>query len=275
MQYRMVCSDLDGTLLNNQSEVSEENLQAIEGISKKGVLFVPSTGRSYSEMPEAIRENPVIRYYICSNGAIVFDKAANKTHMTCIERDKLDRIRSILSPYDVHITVRRDGRCYVAEGMTDDDVFDHYQMFPAHRDVLKKYGVIVKEFEEFYHNIEYVDFFTLAFDSEENMRECRDKLEALGDLRIAMIDERAIEVMNVNAGKGNALCYLTEQLGVSLSETICVGDSDNDRSIMEIAGLGLAVSNASDALKKMADEVICSNEEHAITYILDHYFMSV
>ena len=65
---------------------------------------------------------------------------------------------------------------------------------------------------------------------------------------------------------------LADMLGVAHGDTISIGDSDNDASIVEAAGLGLAVSNACDSLKAVADEEICSNEEHAIAYVLTHYF---
>jgi hydroxymethylpyrimidine pyrophosphatase-like HAD family hydrolase len=60
-------------------------------------------------------------------------------------------------------------------------------------------------------------------------------------------------------------------LGVSISDTIAMGDSRNDTSIVETAGLGLAVSNATEYLKSIADAVICSNDEHVAEYILASY----
>lgn len=77
--------------------------------------------------------------------------------------------------------------------------------------------------------------------------------------------------MNIEAGKGNALRSLADMLGVSHDETIGVGDSDNDTSLIEAAGLGLVPSNGCGSLKKIADEIICSNDEHIACYILDHY----
>ena len=70
----------------------------------------------------------------------------------------------------------------------------------------------------------------------------------------------------------SALHALCDMVGVSYLDTISVGDSDNDISITESAGLGIAVSNANELLKEVADEVICSNDEHIAAYLLAHYF---
>ena len=59
---KIIASDLDGTLLNSNSEVSAENLEAIRKLAEKGVFFVPATGRSLSEIPKAIAYIPEIRY---------------------------------------------------------------------------------------------------------------------------------------------------------------------------------------------------------------------
>ena len=64
---------------------------------------------------------------------------------------------------------------------------------------------------------------------------------------------------------------LADMLGVDIADTISIGDSDNDESMILAAGLGLAVSNAWDSLKAVANGVICSNDEHAVAYVLAHY----
>ena len=84
--------------------------------------------------------------------------------------------------------------------------------------------------------------------------------------------EYNIEIMNIEAGKGNALYALCDLLGVDYEDTISMGDSDNDSSVTKAAGLGLAMANAVDSLKAIADEIICSNEEHGVEYVLNHYF---
>ena len=69
MKYKLIASDIDGTLLNSKLQVSPENIIAIKTMIEKGIFFVPSSGRTYREMPDVIKEIAEIRYFICSNGS--------------------------------------------------------------------------------------------------------------------------------------------------------------------------------------------------------------
>lgn len=75
-----------------------------------------------------------------------------------------------------------------------------------------------------------------------------------------------------NAGKDNALKRLAEKLNLDMKNVITIGDSDNDRQMTILSGLGLAVENACDLLKEAADKIICSNNESVVRYVIDHYF---
>ena len=81
-KYKIVASDLDGTLLNKEQIISEENLQAISEMPSLGVEFVPTTGRSMNEIDPLLISSPDIRYIITSNGAVVYDKNIGKTILT-------------------------------------------------------------------------------------------------------------------------------------------------------------------------------------------------
>ena len=83
-KYKLIASDLDGTLLTPQKTVSQENEAAIRELCELGVHFVPCSGRAYEQMPSFIRSNPYVRYYIYSDGAGIYDK---KT--TCFVRTLL------------------------------------------------------------------------------------------------------------------------------------------------------------------------------------------
>ena len=81
-----------------------------------------------------------------------------------------------------------------------------------------------------------------------------------------------LEIFFKNAGKDNALKRLAEKLNLDMKNVISIGDSDNDRQMTILSGLGLAVENACDLLKEAADKIICSNNESVVRYVIDHYF---
>ena len=77
--YKLIASDLDGTLFNSKVEVSPQNQKAIKTLHENGVFFAPSSGRTLCEIPEELVNNPYIRFVIYSNGSSIYDKETGET----------------------------------------------------------------------------------------------------------------------------------------------------------------------------------------------------
>lgn len=270
--YKIVACDLDGSLLNNQSDVSQENLNAISALKEKGVYFVPASGRTFAEIPEKIRNHPAIRYIIHSNGAVVLDRQTGQQVFTCISNGLCKEILDILTACDVYLTIRHNGQCIVDPAYQNQQAFDHYNVIEAHRDCVLNYADYCEDLLGYARAADNIEVISVFFHSYAEKLSCREKLEQNQNLRVVEASEYNLEIMNIHAGKGNALYALADMLQIDRCATISIGDSDNDRSITQAAGLGLAVSNACDSLKAVADQIICSNEEHAVAYVFSHYF---
>ena len=268
---KILASDLDGTLLDRFGGISEENTAAIHALAARGIEFVPSSGRTYSDMPEFLRNNPDIRYYICSDGAAVFDKKTGERLELCIPKALSQKVLDVVFSCDVHITYRHMGRHYAARPQQTPELFAYYDVMPRHREVVEQCAEYLDDFRERIYDADNIEMIDIHFHDPAEMEDCRNRLEALGGLHLASVVYNNFEIFSEAAGKGNALLRLAEKLGVRREETVSVGDSDNDIALIEAAGTGLAVSNACEALKRAADGVICSYEEHAVPYILKHY----
>ena len=92
MDYKIIATDLDGTLLNSQGNVSPENWEAIRKLQELGVLVVPTTGRVFEELSLQLRESPLFRYYITSGGAAIYDKETGKNYDLGIPRLLADEV---------------------------------------------------------------------------------------------------------------------------------------------------------------------------------------
>ena len=128
MDYKIVASDLDGTLLNTSGQVSEENLQAMEMLMKRGIQFVPCTGRTLMEMDAKIRDNPSVRYIIHSDGAVVYDKLLDERISLCMPRKDANRLLDILGHYYTFLAVRYDKNVYMDADMQTEAVFDAFRI---------------------------------------------------------------------------------------------------------------------------------------------------
>ncbi len=269
--YRILASDLDGTLLNSKGVVSEENQGAIRDLTRRGVYFVPSSGRTLSEIPSMIRDNPSVRYIIHSDGAVVHDKQTGERLDLSMPREKVGVLLDILSEYDVSMTVRHQGRSYTAKKWFCDEAGIYYRLNDTWQDFVYAYSTPVENFMSFCRGLDFVEMICVFFHSQDELEACRDRLTKMGMYAVTSSDPANLEIIDGCAGKGEALLRLAKHLGLDASQTIAVGDSPNDRNMIEKAGFGLAMENACQELKAVADATACHCDEHVVKYILEAY----
>lgn len=271
MKYKVICSDLDGTLLDSESRLSPENAEAISELAKRGIIFVPTTGRTILELPDAIREHKDVRYFIYSNGAGIYDAKEDKAYEYLLSPETVGKLLEIFKKYKVMLFCHKDRGLFM-----DDDEFPNYKEYKIWKSYLELFRVIPPElrlhnFWDFLKNSGDVEMIVGFFGKEEKREaECRAELEKIPGIHVTSSADGNIEIVNGAANKGNAVRRLSELLGISTDEFITAGDSINDVEMLELAGLSLAVSGAKPATKAAADKIICSNDEHIAKYILEN-----
>ena len=272
INYKILASDLDGTLFLPDMTISKENEAAIKELSDMGIYFVPSSGRTFTEIPKNVREHPFVRYIIFADGAGVYDKQKESVVVSKhIPHDSLIKLLDILSEYQTILTLRTGGRSYVDATRNNDEEYAKHRMSIYYRDFVYDTNNPIDNFDTFCRSLDNAEMISPFFADDDEMAECRQRLEATGEYTVASSERCNFEIFSSKAGKGRALLALAEALGISQEETIGVGDTTNDMNLIQLAGLGLAMDNAYQELKDAADAVICSNKEHAIKYILEHY----
>ena len=269
--YKLIAINLDGTLLNDNNRISKENLCAISKLKDLGVNVAPCTGRSIAEILDAVKNNPDIRYIIYSNGAVVFDKLTNSTIKACISNKTALKLFEILSQYQVHYTIRANGNCYIEKGSADCHNVSFYNIIPSHNDVIKNYSTEIEDFSTWKSSRDDIEVVAVFFHNLDEKARCKKQLSKIDEILFVEACESNFEILSKDAGKGAGLASLSRLIGVEKNSVIGVGDSGNDIPMMQSAGMRLAVSNATEELKKMCDKTICSNNEHAVQYILDNF----
>ena len=274
-KYKIVASDLDGTLLDKDQRVSCENLVAIEKMRSLGVEFVPATGRSLSEIPYEIMNSSDIRYIITSDGAAVWDKAAEKYIIkNYMPADVVRFVVDTVNKYTSCILVHENGKTYYDAEKDKSDIFDACHIDNYFRRIIETRTYPKASHYGFMMKSDAIEMFCIFFESLEALNECKRIFNESGKLSVAQSAPYNLEICFSGAGKGNALKALADILGIDTSDTIAVGDSTNDCAIIKAARLGLAMENACADLKAIADKVICSNLEHSAKYILDNFIIN-
>ncbi len=178
-----------------------------------------------------------------------------------------------MDSFETHITFRHNGQCYVDSRFQCNDSFEYYNVIIPHQTVVRNFSIMLNDFKKVSRELDNIEVFSVFFHNYEDKVRCRRLIEQCKNLQVVEGFEFNLEIMNISAGKGKALHNLADLLGISYDETIGVGDSDNDTTLVKAAGLGLATRNACEPLKEIADEITCTNEEHIAEYILKRYFL--
>lgn len=267
MAYKLLITDLDGTLLNDASTISERNKDAIGRAEAKGVRTVISSGRSYQSIryfEKKLWPDLKGHYGIGFNGGMVYESDTQRilmeqrlANLTALE------VIQALRRFDVDILVYIDYEL-IAEKLSEQiGAYTDKSMLPV---------TFIEDFGRIEEDVSKVllkgtlDNLTMVY---EHMKD-RDGV----DYNVFFSSDSLLEFCPIQAHKGYGLEYLCRYLGIDQKDVIAVGDQHNDISMIQAAGLGVAVQNALPEVKAAADIVTeATNDQNAIAEILEKYVL--
>ena len=256
----LLCTDLDGTLLRNDKTISRENKEAIEYFKSEGGLFTFITGRMpyyVSDMYEAINPNCP---FGCINGGGIYDHRRGEYLWTT----QLDDSVSVLIEYidknipDIGIQVSTFYKTYFSK---DSEAMTAFRKAAGLPNIIRHYSEVTEPIGK----IIFADFKESNIQLLEKLLRSHEIADKFGFIRS---DKTLFEIIPKGVNKGTLLTKMAEILGIDMKRTVAIGDYNNDVPMLRAAGLGVAVSNASEAAREAADHITVSNEEHAIAKII-------
>lgn len=272
MKMRLYATDLDGTLIAEDGSVSTKNIEAMEKGRRNGIFVVPTTGRSYFEMPLVLREKKPFAYCICSNGAVIFDRDINVLWESVFSKEQTKQIVDILSEYDTMIEIYADGTPTAEQKFLNKEAYEYFRIEENYHSVIDETRKGVENIYTFVETGKGAEMFNVFFRDADERAEAFERIRAMDIAELTTSMQSNMEILQKGVNKGTALAWLMNKLGVKSEEAAAAGDSRNDISMFSAVSKKLAVANACDALKNIATEVICSNDENSADYALKHYF---
>lgn len=266
---RYIASDLDGTLISSDNEVSEENLDAIDRMHNAGVRFIVLTGRTLYEVPLELRHNDSIDYIIYSNGVGIWDRKRGLLKNNFIDDEKAKKVFEILSEYETFTEIYSGGRPYVDASKFDSEHFLYYKIDRGFIPEMNKSRVKIPSLRKIIDDSNNkVEMFDVFFRYEKERQECLKRLKNdFDDLFVTSSMSNNLEIVRAGNSKGNTLIEFCNKMGIDIKSVTVLGDSRNDISAFETDAKGYAVANACDELKNLADKVICSNDENVMRFM--------
>ena len=254
MKIKCVFSDLDWTLLNRDSRISEANKKAIEELKSRGICFVPATGRAFRSLPQELFELSGVDHCITSNGASVFDlRTGEAVIKNVLPPDVCERFFGVLSSKGrLGIEVYYRGKAYCSEEFYNDPfIFNQKRV-----DYVKATRTPVSDLEGFLNERKDEIDALCIISPEGRLDELFETAKTeFPNVYITRSDGLYIELSSKKSGKHNGLRAVCDMMGFSTSECIAFGDNDNDVEMLETAGFGVCVANGTPGCIAAADMV--------------------
>jgi len=274
---KCIAIDMDGTLLTATQQVTTENIAAIKKAQSQGVEVIIATGRSFQEASFVLAETGVTCPMICANGAEIRDVNKEIIAVNSLEKSLVITAIEILNKYGIYFEVYTNHGSYTIDEekavsvivdivLSANPEMDANEVKIAAKARLTK-GLVHKidSYEALFHDKEKEIYKLLAFSFEKNLLENAERaLLEIEGLAVTASAESNLELTSKHAQKGLALEKYIKAKGVSLQETMAIGDNYNDLSMFKLVGRAVAMGNAHDNIKAQCDAVTLSNEESGV-----------
>ncbi|MGE6116382.1 sugar-phosphatase [Aeromonas salmonicida] len=267
--YKLIALDMDGTLLNPQGQISPRTHAAIAAARAKGVTVVLASGRPLEGMSRYLAELGLTGqddYVICYNGALVQQVADQRIiRSQLLTGSDASAIARLADELEVNVH-----GFSVSQGLISPRV----STYTEHESRL--IGM----------PINLIDFATLAVDEQimkvmmidepPQLSRAIERLPAELYERYTVVQSAPffLEFMNKQSNKGTGVAALAEHLGLDASLVIAVGDAGNDHHMIEYAGLGVAMGNATDDIKALAQHITGRNDEDGVAQVIERFILN-
>jgi Cof subfamily protein (haloacid dehalogenase superfamily) len=277
MSIKAVFVDMDGTILgDSQVAISKRNMEALQKALKMGIHVIPCTGRVLNMLPPQLLTQEGMRYFVTCHGARIYDKVSNETiYEDTIPAEQSAALMKILEGRDLYNEIAADGTLYYEKSVTEP--FDMKTVPEHHVWYLKDrhYKTCEKPSKDFITEKVCVEKMNLYNIPEEDQKSLYDALLATGYIQYtACCDGKNLELQHKGMNKIKGVTLLLERLGITFEETMALGDSMNDYTIIQKSGMGVAMGNGVAELKAIADDITATNVEDGFALALEKHIFS-
>jgi Cof subfamily protein (haloacid dehalogenase superfamily) len=269
MRFKMIASDLDDTLLDENSEISARNIAAIRQAVDRGVWFLIATGRMFKTSVTYLqdlglnKDYPLINYH----GALIKKSQSKEIILhRPIPNDVAIAVAREAAKKNCHVSVFIEDDLYISE---ESDYSRYYQSMA--RVDLQAVGSLPDFLRD--NGASPTKMSIIRWDG--TIDDIETSLRVTFGKQLSILQSRPyfLEITDQKATKGQALRWLAEREGIKPEEIIAFGDGHNDLDMVSYAGLGVAVANARPELLQIANLVTASNSEDGVAAVIEEYVL--
>ena len=288
--YKLIASDLDGTLLNSYGEVTENTKKTINKIQNQGIEFIIASGRPIDSIKTIAKSINSNNYFIAGNGAIIYDIQKQKTiYENCISRNKILEISKICQENNITYNIYTE-QAVIAESLK-------YNVLYYYKENLKKEEnektniILVDNLYQYIQETEDLKCIKITVcDSNKSVfNSIIKKLKNIQNIDVMDVSHMSrkiikqgtedvtieyfyTEISSTNVDKWEALKYLGQMLNIKQEEIIAIGDNINDEKMIQNAGLGICMGQSTTKIKEIANYITEDNNSEGVKKALDKIF---
>jgi Cof subfamily protein (haloacid dehalogenase superfamily) len=271
--YKLLCLDMDGTLLNSEGKVSEKNLEAIRKAHEKGVKVTVCTGRLFASARYYAEMLGVKVPVIASNGAYIREKDNDRViYKSNLGFDNLMQVLEVLKKFNLTYYFNTFDTVLM-ERLDPNNAYARInKSLPKDKQIklleVKDWEAALKHNEE-----ELLKCICVDKDAERIARAKRE-LQNNKELEVVSSMYNNVEIMKKGVSKGRAVEVLAGFYNLRREEVMCIGDNENDISMLRYAGMGVAMGNGEDFVKEVADYITDTNNNEGVAKAIERFILT-
>lgn len=273
--YKMICIDIDGTLVQPDLSVSQANAEAIAKAKAKGVVIALSTGRMHRSALAYADELQLTDPIISSNGAYVRSKEGNEVYYEQnLSTEDLRFLVNTLEKFDTKINFYDPREMFISE--VRDYVLRYERAaatLPENRRIAIRYLSESYTMEDFIAERGGKIQKGIVFPHPDRIEAIREAIGQNPSIRVVSSGEDNLEFTSRHADKGKGVLALAKVLNIQPEEIIAVGDSENDLAMLRVAGMPVAMGNAAPEVKAAAKYVTGTNLEDGVARMIHRFVL--
>ena len=265
--YKLIAIDLDGTLLNEKKDISNRCKEDIRKLRDKGIRVVLATGRPFDGILPYINELDLLDendFVVTYNGALVQNTNADKVLIKRpLSLDSYKELYNLSKELGVNI-----------HALTESSVLTpRNNPYTRIESTINKIPIIEGRIEDIDSSTNIIK--VMFIDDPKKLDDIIPLIPQWAKEKYSILRSASIflEFLDKGVDKGVGVSLIARQLGIEAEEVICIGDADNDIAMIEYAGLGVAMDNAIDDAKSVADYITLSNEEDGVAHVIEKFLL--
>ena len=287
--YKLVAIDLDGTLLNSYGEVTPKTKESIKKAVENGVEVVLASGRPISSVEDLANDLNANHYLISGNGAIVYDMHKKEiVYDNFLKKNQVLEIIRICEENSIYYNIYTENEV-LTKSLNYNTLFYHSEN--THKQEEKRTNInIVDDVYEYIENTTDDHFLKITVCDESrvvfnNIMKKLEKVPNIDVLDVSHMSKKIIrngtdevlveycytEITNQNVHKWSALEYIIKDMNITPNEVVAIGDNVNDKEMIEGAGLGVAMGNATEQIKEIANVTVNTNNEDGVNEVFEKF----